>query len=220
VVGFLMFLSSREKSITGTPVLQGRMGGNVSGNKRSSGRVIPIADNEPILQRGHIAAPSSSVAPSLQAAADQARPVINQQPQAALPASAHIPDSTLIASNGIAPAQGATMISSSPLPPRAVLIVLNSAGSPAPQGQTQIIQFPFVIGRVEGSLIIPEANISRRHAQINYSEANRTFTITDLNSSNGTRVNNQTLVPGQPSQIVSGSVIGLGPNVTLRFDLI
>jgi pSer/pThr/pTyr-binding forkhead associated (FHA) protein len=112
------------------------------------------------------------------------------------------------------------MISSSPLPPRAVLTVLNSAGSPAPQGQTQITQFPFVIGRVEGSLVIPEANVSRRHAQINYSEASRTFTITDLNSSNGTRLNNQPLVSGQPNQIASGSVIGLGPNVTLRFDLI
>ena len=77
-----------------------------------------------------------------------------------------------------------------------------------------------MIGRVEGSLIIPEANISRRHAQINYNEANRVYTITDLNSSNGTRLNNQPLVAGQPSQLAGGSVIGLGPNVTLRFDII
>jgi pSer/pThr/pTyr-binding forkhead associated (FHA) protein len=125
----------------------------------------------------------------------------------------------MIASSPVGPAQGATMVSSSPMAPHAFVTVLQAGGSPAPQGQILMTQFPYVIGRAEGSLIIPEPNISRKHAQINYNEASRVYTISDLNSSNGTRLNNQSLPPGQPAQLVNGALIGLGPNVIIRFDL-
>jgi pSer/pThr/pTyr-binding forkhead associated (FHA) protein len=78
---------------------------------------------------------------------------------------------------------------------------------------------PFIIGRTEGALVIQNPNISRKHAQITFDVAQHTYLITDLNSSNGTTVNAQRLVPGQGARLTSGVVIGLGPNITLRFDL-
>jgi len=46
-----------------------------------------------------------------------------------------------------------------------------------------------MIGRVEGNLLIQDANLSRHHAQITFDGASRTYFITDLNSSNGSRLN-------------------------------
>jgi pSer/pThr/pTyr-binding forkhead associated (FHA) protein len=85
--------------------------------------------------------------------------------------------------------------------------------------QMMVDSLPFVIGRTEGRLTINEANVSRRHAQITYDDARRAYFITDLQSSNGTRVNDQRLPAGQPYQLNSGSMIGFGPNVIIRFDI-
>lgn len=223
LVGFLMYSSSREKSMTGTPVLQGRLGGKLKGG-RSSGPVLPVATDEPIPLRGQNPAP--------QAASNPPRPAPNppapsaSQPQWSMPAQPAAPppampasDATMIASGPGVPAQGATMIASAPILPRAFLTVLQAGGSQAPQGQILMTQFPYIIGRAEGSLIIPELNISRRHAQITFDASNRTFYVADLNSSNGTRLNNQPLPPGQPVQLYNGALIGLGPNVSIRFDV-
>jgi FOG: FHA domain len=115
---------------------------------------------------------------------------------------------------------GATVIAAQPVIAKASLIVVRSPEDALNQGQQiALTQFPFIIGRLEGSLIIKDANISRRHAQITYEVANRSYFITDLNSSNGTRLGEQRLAAGQPVQLTRGAVIGLGPNVTLRFDL-
>jgi pSer/pThr/pTyr-binding forkhead associated (FHA) protein len=76
-----------------------------------------------------------------------------------------------------------------------------------------------LIGRNEGAFIIQNANISRKHAQITFDEAQRAYFITDLNSSNGTRLNSQRLASGQAARLTSGAVIGLGPNITVRFDV-
>jgi pSer/pThr/pTyr-binding forkhead associated (FHA) protein len=76
-----------------------------------------------------------------------------------------------------------------------------------------------MIGRVEGNLLIQDANLSRHHAQITFDGASRTYFITDLNSSNGSRLNGVPLAPGQAKQLSSGALINLGPNVVMRFDL-
>jgi hypothetical protein len=115
--------------------------------------------------------------------------------------------------------EGATVIASTPVMPRATITVLDAAGSAAPKGPISVFPLPFVIGRTEGALVIQNPNISRKHAQITFDVAQHTYLITDLNSSNGTTVNAQRLVPGQGARLSSGVVIGLGPNITLRFDL-
>ncbi len=220
LVGFLMYSSSREKSMTGTPVLQGRLGGKLSGGKSASGSVIPIASDEPIPLRGQ-PAPAQPSRPAANPPARSpsqpftpppvpARPVVSARPA---------PNETVISSSAFVPDQGATMISSSPLPARAFLTVVSAGSGLAPQGQILLNQFPFVIGRTEGSLVISDPNVSRRHAQILYNAASGSYTLVDLRSSNGTRLNTQPLTPDQPAQLQSGAMIGLGANVILRFEI-
>ncbi len=206
VVGFMMYTSSREKSLSGTPVLQGRMGGKLKDGKKSGGPVIPIAD-EPI--------------PATRGRTPPAQADSNPRPPAppSAPAVAPIPPAgaTLIAEDASA---GATMVAyASPSQKTASITVIQATGAVIPRGAIPVAQIPFVIGRAEGQLIIQEGNISRKHAQITYDAAKGVYFITDLNSSNGTRINNQRIPPGQPVLLTSGTAIGLGPNVIIRFDL-
>jgi pSer/pThr/pTyr-binding forkhead associated (FHA) protein len=100
-----------------------------------------------------------------------------------------------------------------------VLTVIRAPAGVFSQAQVMVDSLPFVIGRTEGRLIVNEANVSRRHAQITYDDARQAYFLTDLQSSNGTRINEQRLNPGQPVQLTNGTVIGIGPNVTIRFTM-
>jgi hypothetical protein len=207
VVGYFMYTTMRSKSMTGTPVLAGRLGEKLA-DSRDGGVVLPLSDNEPIPERGQ--------APKV------ATPVFSPpifRPGQPVPSSMPAPkreDHTVL-SGGEA---GATVIAAQPVIAKASLMVVRSPEDAINQGQQiTLAQFPFVIGRLEGSMIIKDANISRRHAQITYEVASRSYFITDLNSSNGTRLNEQRLTPGQPVLLTRGAVIGLGPNITLRFEL-
>jgi len=185
-------------------VLQGRMGGKLS-NARSGGPVLPLADNEPIPMRGQSpAAGNSSVPPPI-------------SPPPSQPIAAIREGLTLHAGGE----EKATMVAAYPVAAKASLTVVRSPEDASTQGrQIVLTRFPFIIGRVEGSLLIQDANLSRRHAQITYEAAGRTYLITDLNSSNGSRMNGVAMVPGQAKELTSGASISLGPNVVLRFDLV
>jgi VWFA-related protein len=219
VIGFLMFNASRQKSLSGTPVLQGRLGGKLGNNRKSSGPVIPVADEEPIAARKQSSSPPV-------AAAVASPPQQVNVPQAAIPPRQPAPalqpsgDATMMASNMQSPEVGnATVIASAPVMPRATLTVLEAGGSMLPKSSMVVTPLPFVIGRTEGALIITDPNISRKHAQISYDPTLRAYFINDMNSSNGTYVNSKRIMPGQTTQLSSGMVIGLGPSITLRFDL-
>ena len=204
LVGFLMFNASRQKSLSGTPVMQGRLGKTLD-DKRKAGPSIPVADNEPILARNKPAQPPPA-GPS-QAVVSPPQPASDLRPPA---------DATLMAQNVKGSEDGATMIASASMmmPPATVTI----AGA-ASKGPVQVFPLPFVMGRTEGALIINNPNISRKHAQITFDTAQQTYMLTDLNSSNGTTLNSQRLTPGQPARLTNGAVIGLGPNLSLRFEL-
>jgi hypothetical protein len=208
VVGFLMFTSMRSKSLTGTPVLQGRLGEKLSSG-RAGGPVLPLADNEPIPMRGQSPEKGRPPIP----------PPIPQPSLQSLPSRNGIDnrDGLSIPSSGEA---GVTLIASQPVAIKASLTIVSCPDDASSQGrQVTLTEFPFLIGRVEGSLLIKDANLSRRHAQITYDGANRTYFLTDLNSSNGTSLNEERLVAGQPVQLIHAAMIGLGPNVILRFEL-
>lgn len=221
VVGFLMWNSSRQKSLSGTPVLQGRLGGKLGGSGKA-GPVIPVADNEPIPGRNRPPAPPAStpVASAPRQASPPPPPVSMPSQPAARPPSG---DATMIHggafNSGSQPGGGATMVASTPVMPRATVTILQAGGGVFAQSSAVVAPLPFVFGRTEGAFVIQEANISRRHAQISYEASQNAYFITDLNSSNGTRLNQQRLPSGQPVRLESGSVIGLGPNVIVRFDL-
>ncbi len=203
VVGFMMYSSRREKSLTGTPVLQGRLGGKLGDGKRA-GPVIPIAEEEPIPTRRPGAPPPPVSAP--QAFRQDAAPAT------APPLS----DATIVADGN---AQ-ATMMAVPIAKAQPSLSILKSPPELAIGSKIPLQPLPFVIGRVEGSLLLKEPNISRRHAEISFDAARQVYLITDLNSSNGTFVNGQRIPAGQPVQLNHGAVINFGPNVSVRFEAI
>jgi hypothetical protein len=208
LVGFFMYMTTRSKSLTGTPVLQGRLGEKLS-DGRGGGSVLPLADQEPILTRGQ--PPASAGAPSVAAPVAPAP----RAPAPSRPVATGREDHTMPA--GVS--EGATMIAQ-PAAAMATLTILRSPSDVVKQGrQVAITNLPFIIGRLEGDLLIQDANVSRRHAQITYDAANRTYWITDLNSSNGTRLNGAPLVPGQARPLADGASISLGPNVVVQFNL-
>jgi len=200
LVGFLMFNSSRQKSTSGTPVLQGRLGNKLGNTRKSSGPVIPVADNEPIpLRRQLPVEPTPIITPPVASplASNVAQSMPSPEPQR----------------------ENATMVMPAKAKSQPYLTMKQLPADLQSPERTLIVQFPFTIGRMEGDLIIQEVSISRRHAQITFDNARQTFYITDLKSSNGTTLNDQRLIPEQPTQLTSGSRIGLGPNVFIQFDL-
>ena len=203
LIGFLMYTSSREKSLSGTPVLQGRLGNRLGAGRPGVGPVIPIADHDPLSARGQ----GLSAAHPVQPLHNPSAPVDSE--------------ATFINGPGGMPAvdNGATVLTFEPkLPVASLKLIQGSPGSMPPSG-ILVNQTPFIIGRTQGMLNIPDASISRQHAQIDYNETSHAFTITDLKSSNGTRLNNQRINPDQPTLLANGTLIGLGLNVVLRFDL-
>ncbi len=77
-------------------------------------------------------------------------------------------------------------------------------------------EYPFLLGRAL-PLLSDEKEISRKHAQITYDALNKKFYITDLNSTNGVTVDGVPIRPEEPIEINSGSSLGLGHVVVLRF---
>jgi len=189
------------------------LGGKLKGSGKAAGPVIPIATDEPVLSRGRASSTPSAPAPA-PPSSPAPFPPPKPQPVSVPPAA----DATLISSIA-QPGNGATVISSAPVIQTATITVVQAGGGNSMQGPVLVSQIPFVIGRTEGSLVIPNPNISRRHAQIDFDAGRQAYLITDLNSSNGTILNNQRLAPNQPVLLSSGSTIGLGPNVIIRFDL-
>ncbi len=205
-VGYFMYRSTRSRSMTGTPVMQGRLGNKLTDGRRGRA-VLPLADNEPIPTRGQ--APVSPT-PSIPPPAYQAP----SQPAPSRPPAAGRDD------HAGRTAKGATVLTAQLAAVPAHLTVEKSPHDISSQGkQIPLVQFPFVIGRLDGNLLIQDPNISRRHAQITFDGTKKTYLITDLNSSNGTRLNSVPLMPGQPKVLTSGDLINLGPNVVARFDL-
>lgn len=195
VVGFMMVSSRREKSLTGTPVLQGRLGGKLGDGKRSGGPPIPVADEEPLPARKQGATPPRAP-----------HPVQIPPPS---------PDSTMVAGGS---AQ-ATMMALPVAKAQPSLSILQSPPELALGSKIPLQPLPFVIGRVEGNLLLKEPNISRRHAEISFDAVRQVHFITDLNSSNGTFVNGQRIPAGQPVQLYHGAVVKFGPNVSVRFEI-
>jgi len=197
VILFFMLSALFARSLTGTPVTQGRLG---RGLKPGKGASLPIADREPIPAKGTGKPPASGVSKMPQ-----------QKP--AMSSSVPPPQAALTDSPG-----GATLIVPSPEIISARLELIAAGQSGFALGRIfSVREFPFTIGRQEGNLIIPDASISRRHAQIAYDQQRKSFVIIDLNSSNKTRLNGAVLSPERPTPLKVGDIIALGPNVQFRF---
>lgn len=98
------------------------------------------------------------------------------------------------------------------------LVVKAPAGVLTVGSRLAIGEFPFTIGRADAKLTIDDASVSRMHAQVTIDAKSRRYVITDMGSSNGTRVNGAPLTPGQPMFIDNGTHVQIGPNVELVFE--
>lgn len=85
--------------------------------------------------------------------------------------------------------------------------------------QITLTSTPFVIGRQDGvTMVVRDTSISRQHCRIDFDPGKNVYTITDLNSSNGSQVNGVRIQPQLPQALGRGTIIDLGPNLTLRFE--
>lgn len=82
----------------------------------------------------------------------------------------------------------------------------------------QLSNYPFIIGRDLPSLT-GEADVSRKHVEVNFDLRAQKFYVTDLASTNGTTVDGNKIAPNQPREIYQGTRIGLGQNVILRLEV-
>ncbi len=83
-----------------------------------------------------------------------------------------------------------------------------AGGEPIP-----LLKDPFVIGRrVDCDLQVQDASVSSRHCELRFDGQH--WTIVDLNSRNGIRVNGE---PVQKQRLQSGDTIIIGPSLRLRF---
>jgi VWFA-related protein len=206
VVLYLMISSSRQKSLTGTPVMQGRLGGSLK-SKGKDNDLLALADDEPIPAKRRAASPPAAPANAPSAPP----PVIPTAPLDRTLVERPASDRTMLANDG-----AATMLDAKARPTRPTL-----SGLKGPiQGQRAVDVLPFTIGRGDDcNLPVGDANVSRKHAQITSDSLRQNFYITDLNSSNGTKVNGQRLLAGQATPLPSGATVDVGTNVSLRFDL-
>jgi len=224
VVAFFMFNSMREKSLSGTPVMQGRLGSKVKGNKKQRG-TSALASDEPFLNRNKTNAaadqnihplPSQKVVrPTPQAVAtpppmSSPRPVPTPQPTPVIPQI--MQDNTVV---GLPINNDSTLVGfNKPVIPVLVFdLPVGPSGNRVP-----VNQFPFSIGRKDTTLVLNDVSVSRSHAQISLDPNSGGFVFTDLNSSNGSFINGVKLVPNQPVAIQSGTRIRVGNTIEFTFE--
>ena len=83
-----------------------------------------------------------------------------------------------------------------------------AGGEPIP-----LLKDPFVIGRrVDCDLQVQDASVSSRHCELRFDGQH--WTIVDLNSRNGIRVNGE---PVQKQRLQTGDTVIIGPSLRLRF---
>src|SRR6185295_9072989 len=71
---------------------------------------------------------------------------------------------------------------------------------------------PLRIGRLpENGLVLPDASVSRQHAEVRLEEDGRSITVVDLGSSGGTTIAGAALLADQPYKLEDGMVIRIGP---------
>ncbi|MHB8133109.1 MAG: VWA domain-containing protein [Anaerolineaceae bacterium] len=213
VVAFFMVNSMREKSLSGTPVMQGRLGRKIKGSKKQSGQ-NPLASDEPILNRNagnggfqqqpRVVPPQTPVRPTPQPVPTPAQPEVMPM---------NMQESTIVGIPGIN--NNATVVGTNkPIMPVLVFdLPIGSTGN-----RVSINQFPFTIGRQDTTLVLSDASVSRKHAQITIDPYSGGFAFTDLNSSNGSLVNGSRVAPGQPVSITSGTRIRVGNIIEFTFE--
>src|SRR6266851_3425914 len=87
----------------------------------------------------------------------------------------------------------------------------------SPQGRINLTSTVFTIGRSPGNQVaLPDQQASSHHAEIRPDAQG--YLLVDLNSTNGTFVNEQRLAPQSPRLLTNGDVIRIG-TTTLSYEI-
>ena len=230
LVVFFVFNNIRQKSLTGTPVMQGRLGGSMKTGGKGAGH-LPLANEEPIPPTGGGPArpvpPQPAVpppaGPSPVSQPSRAGTGVPPAPRPAAPPPQPPPSGPISSEATFVDMGGATMVTPRPSSPGIQAPVITVTKSTQDVGmlgkQITLTSTPFVIGRQDGvTMVVRDTSISRQHCRIDFDPGKNVYTITDLNSSNGSQVNGVRIQPQLPQALGRGTIIDLGPNLTLRFE--
>jgi pSer/pThr/pTyr-binding forkhead associated (FHA) protein len=81
----------------------------------------------------------------------------------------------------------------------------------SPLGRTVLGQTSLTLGRApDNTLLVNDPQASSHHAEVAPGYGGTSYQITDLNSTNGTFVNEQRLTPNLPHPLSSGDMIRIG----------
>src|SRR6056297_2840652 len=91
-----------------------------------------------------------------------------------------------------------------------IKVTVESLGQPPAKARLERIEKARVtIGRsADNDIVLPDGSVSHRHAEILYQDGN--FYITDLGSTNGTLVNNQSITPKQSIPVDGNNAVIVG----------
>jgi hypothetical protein len=109
--------------------------------------------------------------------------------------------------------------------PKASLLCLRWGAAQALANKRIALEhFPYLIGRSTGcDLSISDPLVSGKHLYIDYDNRRRTFSITDLKSTNGTMIDHGSsksrLAADTKEVLNNGAIVELGPNLTFRFEV-
>lgn len=190
LVLFLMINASRQKNISSTPVIKDQLGKEKNKPPTSHG-LQAIASDEPYLAKDKGNLP-----------AEQSKPVSKK--------SSSTQDATLLFEEQ--DLSDRTVIFENPLVNSQLTITKGS-----PSVTCEITKSPFIVGRKDVDMVFNAASVSRHHIEIVF-DGKQNYFITDLNSSNGTRLNGQRIKSGQAVPLPDGALIELGPEVALKFE--
>jgi pSer/pThr/pTyr-binding forkhead associated (FHA) protein len=99
-----------------------------------------------------------------------------------------------------------------------VRLVIEKSSTPGQVGQwLELLTYPSYVGR-DQPLFKGEKDVSRQHLEVRFDPVSRKFLVTDLQSTNGVTLDGSLLEPNRSYEIRTGTRLGLGPNVVLRFE--
>ncbi len=99
---------------------------------------------------------------------------------------------------------------------RLQLTILESPDYQGPR-QLQITRFPFLIGRSQTHLVLADKQVSRQHLRLEYRQGR--VHIIDLESKNGTFINDTPVPPFKPVPIEEPCTLRLGHRTQIRIEL-